>query len=178
MRHWLTVVLLTATFTATAGFAREKSEEERVEFAGPVKDVTYHVVLLMESDDHNRDPYDGPAGKGLAAAGYGRLVVAGSATAMVTIGQRSSVTGSSRYGQLSVSTSMLNTTEKSEVGIKIQLQMKNQFPVTIDTTARAPLGRWFLVGAADSRIGLPTQAADGKRAVAVMRVDDGVRLLD
>lgn len=112
------------------------------------------------------------------AAGYGRLVPAGSATAMVSIGQRSAISGASRYGQMSVLASLLNTTEQDELQIKIDIRSKNRFPVSIDTTARAPLGRWFLVGGADSRIGLPVHADDGKRSVAVMRIDDGVQLLD
>jgi hypothetical protein len=97
---------------------------------------------------------------------------------MVSIGQRTTVCGSSRYGQMSVLTSLLNTTKRDELQISIELQAKNQFPVSIDTTARAPIGRWFLVGGADSRIGLPTHADDGKRSVVIMRIDDGVLLLD
>ena len=48
-------------------------------FAGPTKDVTFHVLWLIESDDENRIAYGGPARDGLTAAGYGRLVPAGSA---------------------------------------------------------------------------------------------------
>jgi hypothetical protein len=147
-------------------------------FAGPTKDVTLRVLWLIESDDKNRMPYSGPARDGLTDAGFGRLVLAGSATGMVSIGERASVTGSSRYGQMSIHTSLLNTTEQGELQIKINLQSKNRSPMSIDTTARAPLGRWFLVGGADSRVGLPLHADDGKRAVAVMRIDDGVLLLD
>jgi hypothetical protein len=145
---------------------------------GPTKDVTYHVIWLIESDDIHRVAYDGPARAGLAAAGYGRLVPAGTATAAVTIGQRSTVTGGSRYGRMSVSTTMLNTTEQNELQVKIDLQTKNKSPMVIDTTVRAPLGRWFLVGAAESRVGLPKHADDGKRGVAIMRIDNGVVLLD
>ena len=147
-------------------------------FAGPTKDVTYRLLWLIESDDANRLPYSGPARDGLSSAGYARLVVAGSAAAMVTIGHSSTVTGASRYGQMSVLTSMLNTTEKGELQIKVHLKTGNQTPMTIDTTARAPMGRWFLVGGADSRVGLPQHADDGKRAIAIMRIDDGVLLLD
>jgi hypothetical protein len=148
------------------------------EFAGPTKDVTLRVLWLIESDDKNRVPYEGPARDGLTAAGYGRLVTAGSAAAATSIGQRSTVSGSSRYGQMSVLTSLLNTAEQGELQVKIHIQSKNRFPISIDTTARAPLGRWFLVGGADSRIGLPVHADDGKRSVAIMRIDDGVLLLD
>lgn len=145
---------------------------------GPVKDVTYEVIWLIESDDANREAYNGPAAEGLESAGYGRLVRAGSAAAAVTVGKPSTVTGTSRYGQLSALTSLLNTTEKHELQIKIQLRMQNQSPLTIDTTTRAPMGRWFLVGSSDSRVGLPQHAADGKRGLAIMRITDGVLLLD
>lgn len=147
-------------------------------FTGPTKDVTFHVFWLIESDDENRIAYDGPARVGLTAAGYGRLVPAGSAASMVCIGQRASVTGSSRYGQMSVALSLLNTDEQDELQIKIDLKSNNRSPMSIDTTARVPLGRWFLVGAADSRVGLPLHADDGKRAVAIMKIEDGVLLLD
>jgi len=106
------------------------------------------------------------------------LVRAGSATAAVTIGQPSTVTGTSRYGQLTALTSLLNTTEKNELQIKIQLRTQNQSPLTIDTTMRAPMGRWFLVGSADSRVGLPKHVADGKRGLAIMQITDGVLPLD
>jgi len=172
------VALLLAAITASPVLAQNENARTTPEFAGPTKDVTYHIVLLIESDDQNRLQYDGPARDGLTAAGYDRMVIGGSATAMVTIGQRSGVTGTSRYGQLTASTSMLNTTEENEVQVKIHLQTENQSPITIDTTARAPLGKWFLVGATDSRIDLPKHVADGKRAVAVMRIDDGVLLLE
>ncbi|WP_146519043.1 hypothetical protein [Stieleria varia] len=147
-------------------------------FTGPTKDVTFHVLWLIESDDENRIAYDGPTREGLTAAGYGRLVPAGSAASMVSIGQRANVAGSSRYGQMSVVLSMLNTDEQDELQVKIELQSSNRSPMSIGTTARAPLGRWFLVGAADSRVGLPLHADDGKRAVAIMKIDDGVLLLD
>ncbi len=147
-------------------------------FAGPTKDVTFRVLWLIESDDENRIAYGGPAREGLTAAGYGRLVPAGSAAGMISVGQHANVAGSSRYGQMSVVVSLLNTTEHDELQIKINLQSKNRSPMSIDTTARAPLGRWFLIGGADSRVGLPLHADDGKRAVAVMRIDDGVVLLD
>lgn len=145
---------------------------------GPTKDVTYRVLWLIESADENRVAYSGPARGGLTEAGYGRLVLAGSATAMVTIGQGSTVTGSSRYGKMSVLTSLLNTTEQGALQIKIDLQTANRSPLSIETTARAPLGRWFLIGGADSRVGLPKHANDGSRAVAIMRIVDGVLLLD
>jgi hypothetical protein len=173
----LLAIALTGLTTVSA-FAQKQDKKTASELKGPIKDVTYHVVLLVESDDQNRHPYNGPARDGLTEAGYDRLIIAGSATAMVTIGQTSTVTGTSRYGQLSVATSLLNTTEENELQIKVSLQTRNQSPITIDTSARAPMGRWFLVGATDSRVGLPKHAADGKRAVAVMRIDDGVLVLD
>ncbi len=155
-----------------------KSQEPASNAPGPVKDVSYQVVWLIESDDHNRIEYAGAASEGLKSAGYGRLVPAGAATTAVTIGQRSTVTGSSRYGQLSVLTTMLNTTEQGELQIKIDLHTKNQSPMSIDTTMRVPLGHWFVVGAAESRVGLPKHAEDGKRGVAIMRIENGVKLLD
>ena len=156
----------------------ESEAAGELEVAGPTKDVTYRVLWLIESADENRVAYNGPARDGLTDAGYGRLVAAGSATAMVTIGQGSTVSGSSRYGKMSVLTSLLNTTEQGELQIKIHLQTANQSPLSIETTARAPLGRWFLIGGADSRVGLAKHAEDGKRAVAIMRIDDGLLLLD
>lgn len=146
--------------------------------AGPIKDVTYQIVWLIESDDANRVAYEGPASSGLQAAGYGRLVPAGSATAAVTIGQPSTVSGTSRYGQMTALTSLLNTTEEGELQIKIQFRTQNQSPLSIDTTMRAPMNRWFLVGSADSRVGLPKHVADGKRGLAIMKITDGVMLLD
>ncbi len=176
--HSHLVALLLAAVCMSAAWSQDQNEEAARKFVGPTKDVTFHVIALIESDDQNRRPYDGPARDGLTAAGFERMVIAGSATAMVTIGQRSEVSGTSRYGHLSVSTSMLNTTDKNEVQVKINLQTRNQSPISINTSARASLGRWFLVGATDSRIGLPVHADDGKRFVAVMRVDDGVLTLD
>lgn len=177
MNRYLIVLIGAALFISPVS-AGNKDRKGEAEFGGPTKEVTYQIVLLIESDDQNRKPFDGPARKGLTKAGYDRLVIAGSATAMVSIGEGSSVTGNSRYGQLSITTSMLNTTEENEVQVRIHLQTKSQSPITIDTTARVPLGKWFLVGAADSRVGLPKHTADGKRAVAVMRVDAGVMTLD
>ena len=146
--------------------------------ASPIKDVTYQIVWLIESDDENRIAHEGPASDGLQAAGYGRLVPAGSATAAVTIGQKSTVTGTSRYGQLTALTSFLNTTENNELQIKVQLRTQNESPLTIDTTARVPMNRWFLIGSAGSRTGLPKHVADGKRGVAIMKITEGVMLLD
>lgn len=177
MNRYFAALLITA-MTSSLAFAQNQDAQTSPEFSGPKQDVTYHVVLLMESDDQNRRPYAGPAREGLAAAGYDRLVIAGSATAMVAIGERSALTGNSRYGQLSVTSSMLNTTRENEVQIEIKLHTGNQSPITIDTTARAPLGRWFLVGATESRSGIPKHITDGKRVVAVMRIDDGVMTLD
>jgi hypothetical protein len=108
----------------------------------------------------------------------GMLLIASSLASAVTVGQPSTVTGTSRYGQLSALTSLLNTTEKSELQIKIQLRTQNQSPLTIDTTMRAPMGRWFLVGSADSRVGLPKHVADGKRGLAIKKITHGVLLLD
>lgn len=159
-----------------AAFAQDSPDGPEV--SGPTKDVTIRVLWLIESDDEHRKAYSGSARDGLTAAGYGRLVPAGSATTVMSIGKRSSVRGSSRYGQMSVVTSLLNTVEQGELQITIDIQTKNRFPISIDTTTRAPLGRWFLVGSADSRVGLPTHADDGKRSVAIMRMDDEVLLLD
>jgi hypothetical protein len=167
--------ILIALLGCTPIFAESSAQPDRT---GPIKDVTYHVLWLIESDDANRVAYTGPARNGLTTAGYGRLVPAGTAAASVTIGSRSTVSGVSRYGKMSIATSMLNTTEHGELQIEISLQADNQTPLSIDTTTRVPLGRWFLVGAAESRVGLPTHADDGKRSVAIMRIDDGVMLLD
>jgi hypothetical protein len=72
----------------------------------------------------------------------------------------------------------LNTTEKDQLQIKIQFRTQNQSPLSIDTTTRVPIGRWFLIGSADSRVGLPQHVPDGKRGVAIMKISDGVMLLD
>ncbi|WP_149499419.1 hypothetical protein [Roseiconus lacunae] len=144
----------------------------------PTKEVTYRLLLLIESDDNNRQAYDGPARQGLAKAGFGRLVIAGSAMSAMSIGQKSVVTGTSRYGSMSVSMSMMNTTDREELQVKVSLQTRHQSPMTIETIARAPMGRWFLVGAGETRAGIPLHAADGKRGVVVMKVDPGVALLD
>ena len=173
--HTLRLFSIWAILGSSVGLGQDNGATP---FSGPTKDVTYRVLWLIESDDENRTPYAGPAREGLASAGYGRLVVAGSATSVVTIGQRSTITGASRYGQMSVVTSALNTTSDRELQIKISMQTKNPSPMSIETTARAPMGRWFLIGGADSRVGLPTHADDGKRSLAIMRIDDGVLVLD
>ena len=170
------MILCLVLLGSGAAIAQDSADESS--FSGPTKDVTLRILWLIESEDANRKSYSGPARDGLSEAGYGRLVPAGSATVMVSVGQRSTVVGSSRYGQMSVMTSLLNTSEQGELQIKLEIQSKNQFPISIDTTARAPLGRWFLVGDASSRVGLSTHADDGMRSVAIMRIDDGVLLLD
>jgi hypothetical protein len=73
---------------------------------------------------------------------------------------------------------MLNTTDANELQIKIDLHTKASTPITVDTTVRVPLERWFLLAAADSRAGLPLHAADGKRSVLIMKIANGVKLLD
>ncbi len=156
----------------------QKPENNADEFKGPNKDVTYRLLWLIESDDENRLAYQGPANEGLSSAGYGRLVVAGSATAMVAVGQRSSVSGSSRYGQMNMTVSLLNTSDREQFEVKVTVQTRDRSPMSVETTARVPKGRWFLVGGADSQTGQPIYADDGKRAVAIMRIDDGVMLLD
>jgi hypothetical protein len=148
------------------------------DWRGPLQDVSYQLLWLIESEDLNRKPYTGPARKGLAEAGFGRLVPAGSAQSSVTIGQESVVSGASRYGPMNASTTMLNTTDKDELQIAVDVHTKTRTPISIDTTVRVPLGRWFLLGSADSRVGLPLHEADGKRSVLIMRIDDGVPLLD
>lgn len=151
---------------------------EATSWRGPLKDASYEILWLIESDDLNRKPYSGPSSKGLSRAGFGRVVQAGSARSSVTIGQKSLVSGASRFGPMYASTTMLNTTDPSQLQITIELQSKTLPPISIDTTVRVPLGRWFLLGAADSRVGLPLHEADGKRSVLIMKVSDGVQLLD
>ena len=72
MNRYLVALLLTAITTSPA-FSQNQNAKTASEFAGPTKDVTYHVILLIESDDQNRIPYDGPARDGLTAAGYDNL---------------------------------------------------------------------------------------------------------
>jgi hypothetical protein len=173
-RFRLLILAVALSFAPVFGQASANESDRN----GPIKDVTFDIVWLIESDDANRVAYTGSARDGLTSAGYGRLVPAGAATAAVAIGQRSTVSGVSRYGRMSISTSILNTTEKGELQIEISLQAENQTPLSIDTTTRVPLGRWFLVGAAESRVGVPEHADDGKRGIAIMRIDEGIMLLD
>ncbi len=168
--------LLLSVLVASNVMAQKPTDD--TEFVGPNKDVTYRLLWLIESDDENRLAYHGPASDGLSSAGYGRLVVAGSATAMVAVGQRSTVMSTSRYGQMNVMMSLLNTSDRDQFEVKINVQTKDRSPMNIETTARVPKSHWFLVGGADSRTGQPIYADDGKRAVAIMRIDDGVMLLD
>ncbi|WP_153557513.1 hypothetical protein [Roseimaritima sediminicola] len=146
--------------------------------AGPLIELNYQILVLIESDDQNRRAYDGPAAKGLAKAGFSRTVIAGSAAAVVTVGKPSSVSGHSRYGQMSTSVSLLNTTEANRVQVDIQVRGNHAQNLVIDTTARLPLGRWVLIGATDTRSGVPTHAPDGTRAVVIMKLQDGPVLLD
>jgi len=108
-------LVLIASCLASAQTTTKGSPTTFSGVVGPVQDVTYEVIWLIESDDVNREPYDGPAVEGLESAGYGRLVQAGSATAAMTVGKPSSVAGTSRSGQLTALTSLLNTTEKNEL---------------------------------------------------------------
>ncbi|TWT73956.1 hypothetical protein [Allorhodopirellula solitaria] len=172
----LVLPLVVSVLVASGAMAQKSSDETK--FSGPNKDVTYRLLWLIESDDENRRSYQGPAREGLSSAGYGRLVVAGSATAMVAVGQRSSVMGTSRYGQMTTTLSLLNTSDRNQFEIKINMLTKDRSPTSLETTARVPKGRWFLVGSADSRAGQAIDADDGKRAVAIMRIDEGVLLLD
>ncbi|MEP2310486.1 hypothetical protein, partial [Rhodopirellula bahusiensis] len=138
--------------------------------AGPIKDVTFQALWLIESDDANRIEYAGPARGALSTVGFDRLVPAGSAMASVTVGLDARVDGGSRYGQLQCQVRFLNTTESGEVQAQVEFRTQPQSGMTIATTVRAPVGKWFLVGAADSRTGLPTHSDDGKRAVMIMKV--------
>lgn len=176
--HLSRLIMILLTFASTSSAIAQEPGGAGAGHQGPTKDVTYHVIWLIESDDVHRVAYSGPARDGLTAAGFGRLVPAGTATAAMTIGQGSTVSGGSRYGQMLLSASILNTTEKDEVQVTIDLQTKNLSPISINSAARVPLGRWFLLGAAESRVGLPKHADDGKRSVAIMKIDDGVMLLD
>jgi hypothetical protein len=146
--------------------------------AGPIKDVAFQALWLIESDDANRIEYAGPAREALSTVGFGRLVPAGSAMASVTVGLDARVDGGSRYGQLQCQVRLLNTTESGEVQAQVEFRTQPQSGMTIATTVRAPVGKWFLVGAADSRTGLPTHADDGKRAVMIMKVTKNVITLE
>ncbi|KAA5546075.1 hypothetical protein FYK55_04015 [Roseiconus nitratireducens] len=168
----LVLFLLGTTSTSAQSSTAEPSTN------GPNRDLTFQLVWLIESDDANRIEYDGAARAGLSEQGFDRLVPAGSAMAPISVGEGVSVRGDSRYGQMSVTTSMLNTTEPDEVQVRIELKTTNQSPVSIQTSTRVPLGRWFLVGAADSRVGIPLHADDGKRSVVIMKVQRGPILLD
>jgi hypothetical protein len=180
MRYGLAFVALLCLPLSAPLTAQQRGAESdsATEWAGPLKDVSYELVWLIESEDKNRKPYDGPARKGLTDAGFGRVVQAGSVRSSVTIGQESKVSGHSRYGPLTASATMLNTTHQDELQIAIELYTKTTSPVSIETTVRVPLDHWFLLGAADSRVGLPLHEADGKRSVLIMRISNGVPLLD
>ncbi|MFG0263932.1 MAG: hypothetical protein ACF8AM_02115 [Rhodopirellula sp. JB055] len=146
--------------------------------SGPIKDVTFQALWLIESDDANRVEYAGAAREALTTVGFGRLVPAGSAMASVTVGLDARVDGGSRYGQLQCQVRFLNTTESGEVQAQVEFRTQPQSGMSIATTVRAPVGKWFLVGAADSRTGLPTHADDGKRAVMIMKVNKDVITLE
>lgn len=153
-------------------------QEESGKRAGPLKDATYELLWLIESDDENRRTYEGPARKGLTEAGFGRLVYAGATQAGVTIGQQVIATGVSRYGPLTTRISLLNTTASDHLQIKVSLQTNAKTAVALDTTVRVPLGRWFLLGSAETRAGLPKHASDGRRSVLIMKLSEGVKTLD
>ncbi|WDQ18212.1 hypothetical protein [Rhodopirellula sp. P2] len=157
---------------------RRQLNRATAEAAAPVGNVTYQTLWLIESDDVHRIEYSGPARKALSQAGFGRLVPAGSAMAAVSIGQKSQVGGGSRYGQMTCQVQFLNTTEANELQVEVDLRTRTQPELTVTTIVRAPMEKWFLVGSADSRVGLPTHADDGKRAVVIMKVTDEVMILE
>ena len=146
--------------------------------AGATPDVNFQILWLVESDDENRMAYAGPARKGLSAAGYGRLVQAGSGAAPVSVGLPATIVGSSRFGQFSVMVTTLNTTLANQVQVKVSAKTRSESPLEIDTTARAPFGRWFLLGSSDSHVAVPKHQATGTRGIVIMRVDQGIVLLD
>ena len=177
-------LLLPLTLVASLVVAQEPADTRPalpvgVAESGPTTELTYRLLWLIESDDQNRKPYSGAARNGLQKAGYDRMVVAGAVASMTSVGQSSVVVGAgSRYGVLRAKTSFLNTTQRRQLQTKLSVECSSKSPVTFETTARVPLNRWFLVGAATSQAGAPLHEADGKRSVIIMRVDDGVTVLE
>lgn len=191
-RECLSVLILFILVTVSAGqqlddlFGDSEStgdevsaaRDDPVESRGPLKDVSYELLWLIESNDANRKPYSGRARGRLTKVGFGRLVSAGSVRSSVTIGQKSVASGQSRYGRMIASTSMLNTTEANKLQINVDLKTQSKTPISVNTTVRVPLGHWFLLGAADSRVGVPLHESDGNRSVLIMRITNGALLLD
>ncbi len=163
---------------AVTGLGQEPGLPSPSTTAVATQDVNFQVLWLVESEDEHRVAYAGPARKGLTAAGYGRLVQAGSAAAPVSVGLPATITGSSRYGQFSMTVSTLNTTLTNQIQVKVNAKSRSASPLEIDTTARAPLGRWFLLGSSDSDVAVPKHRATGTRGIVIMRVDQGILLLD
>ncbi len=143
----------------------------------PMKEARVQVLWLIESDDANRAVYDGPAADGLASAGFGRLVIGASNVLTTSVGQRAMVSGTGRYGSLNVSLTLLNTTDVGELQIAAKLQTQTPSPFQLDTTTRVPVGRWVLLGAAETRAIHPTHVQDGHRSVMILRIDPGVLVL-
>ncbi|WP_168565765.1 MULTISPECIES: hypothetical protein [Crateriforma] len=142
-----------------------------------MKEARVQVLWLIESDDANRAVYDGPAADGLASAGFGRLVIGASNVLTTSVGQRAMVSGTGRYGSLNVSLTLLNTTDVGELQIAAKLQTQTPSPFQLDTTTRVPVGRWVLLGAAETRAIHPTHVQDGHRSVMILRIDPGVLVL-
>jgi len=71
MNRILTAVgmLLIASSLASAQSTTQVPLPTSDRVIGPVKDVTYQVICLIESDDANRESYEGLAGEGLKSAG-------------------------------------------------------------------------------------------------------------
>ena len=144
----------------------------------PTKEVTIELIWLLESNDENRAAYVGPGVASLQKAGYGRMVRAGDLSAAVSIGKRTSLTGSSRYGTMQMIASLLNTTSANEVQVDIELDLKATSSSKLNTTVRVPVGRWLKLSSSASRVATPKFEQGAARAVVIMRVNQGLQLLD
>ena len=178
MMNWISRVLVGISVWSVAAASMAQDLEGADTNSGPLRDATYQVVWLIESDDENRPAYEGQARDGLTEIGFGRLVVAGSVLAGTTIGTPSTVAGESRYGAMQINMQMLNTTRKGEVQVKLKIETKSPAPLQLSTTARVPMGTWAILGASNSRVGVPKAAIDGKRGVVIVRVHEGIVTLD
>ena len=150
--------------------------------AGPKRDLTYHLVWLIESDDANRPAYEGPARGGLDERGFGRLIAAGDASTTVSVGSPVDLLCRGRYGKMSVNLTLLNSYDADQVQINAMVQFGQpagrEPPLKIHTVTRLPIDRWVLLGSTTSMVGSPRFAIDGKRSVLILRLGEGIPLLD
>ncbi|MCC9643972.1 hypothetical protein LOC71_16945 [Rhodopirellula sp. JC740] len=175
----LLLLSLVVVVPGSAVAQQSSGKQKQVETVnGPVKDVSFQALWLIESDDVHRVEYDGPAREALSKVGFGRLVPAGSVVSALTVGRDARLETHSRYGKFKCQVQFLNTTEPGQLQALLELEAQPNEGVAVYTTVRVPMDKWFLAGAGDSRVGLPVHADDGKRAVLIMKVTEEVIVLE